>query len=377
MDAIFIILFIFLLNTFFIRSIAVGTRIHSTGYLWLLFSVHFLLTIAYMLYTVDNRSDSVSYFTTTNNTSDWLSFFETGTKFVGFLAWPFINVLGLSYYAVMLLFSYLGFVAIVLFYLIAVENISLDPVFNGLTPIELLFLLPNLHFWTSSLGKGSTILFGVGLFSYGLSRFNRRITPMVLGAFVMYMLRPHILLAYVVAIIIALFTSNIGLKPIYKFMILVVAFIAFFYVSGSVLQFTDSDSLDITQSENLLHRTSELSRANSGVDIQNYNIVFKLFTFWFRPLFVDQLGVMGFIVSFENAIYLFLFLLLIRMLIRNWEAYNGFYRVSLFMFLIASIILAQVSGNLGIALRQKTQIMPFLFILYCKSLTLRPILSRR
>ena len=377
MDVIFIILFIFLLNTFFIRSIAVGTRIHSTGYLWLLFSVHFLLTLAYLLYTVDNRSDSVSYFTSSNNTSDWLSFFETGTKFVGFLAWPFINVLGLSYYAVMLLFSYLGFVAIVLFYLIAVENISLDPVFNGLSPIELLFLLPNLHFWTSSLGKGSTILFGVGLFSYGLSRFNKRITPMVLGGFVMYMLRPHILLAYVVAIIIALFTSNIGLKPVYKWMILVVAFVAFFYVSGSVLQFTDSDSLDITQSENLMHRTSELSHATSGVDIQNYNILLKLFTFWFRPLFLDQLGVMGFIVSFENAVYLFLFFLVVRMLIKNWDAYNGFFRVSLFMFLIASIILAQVSGNLGIALRQKTQIMPFLFILYCKSLTLRPILSRR
>ena len=377
MDVIFIILFIFLLNTFFIRSIAVGTRIHSTGYLWLLFSVHFLLTVAYLLYTVDNRSDSISYFTSSNNTSDWFSFFETGTKFVGFIAWPFINVLGLSYYAVMLLFSYIGFVAVVLFYLIAVENISLDPVFNGLTPIELLFLLPNLHFWTSSLGKGSTILFGLGLFSYGLSRFNRRITPIVLGGFMMYMLRPHILLAYVVALIIALFTSNIGLKPVYKWMILALSFIAFFYLSGSVLQFTDSDSLDITQSENLIHRTAELSHATSGVDLQNYNIVLKLFTFWFRPIFFDQLGLMGFIVSFENAIYLFLFFLVIRMLIKNWDAYNGYYRVSLFMFLIASIILAQVSGNLGIALRQKTQIMPFLFILYCKSLTLRPGGSRR
>jgi hypothetical protein len=377
MDVIFIILFIFLLNSFFIRSLAADTRIHSTGYLWLLFSVHLLLTIAYVLYTVDNRSDSVSYFTSANNTSDWFSFFETGTKFVGFIAWPFINVLGLSYYAVMLLFSYIGFVAIVLFYLVAVENIRLDPVFNGLTPIELLFLLPNLHFWTSSLGKGSAILFGLGLFSYGLSRFNRRITPIVLGGFMMYMLRPHILLAYVVALIIALFTSNIGLKPVYKWMILAVAFIAFFYLSGSVLQFTDTDSLDITQSETLMHRTSELSHATSGVDLQNYNIVFKLFTFWFRPIFFDQLGLMGFIVSFENAIYLFLFFLVIRMLIKNWDAYNGYFRVSLFMFLIASIILAQVSGNLGIALRQKTQIMPFLFILYCKSLTLRPVVSRR
>lgn len=364
-------------NSFFIRSIATGFNIHSTGYLWLLFAVHFLLTVAYLVYTIESRSDSVSYFTSSDNASDWLSFFETGTKFVGFLAWPFINVLGLSYYAVMLLFSYVGYVSVVLFYLIAVENNRLEPVFNGLSPIELLFLLPNLHFWTSSLGKGSVILFGLGLFSYGLSRFNNRIASLVVGAFLIYMIRPHILLSAVVAVIITLFTSNIGLKPVYKGLILAGAFVAFFYVSGSVLQLTDSDSLDITQSQTLLHRTSDLSHATSGVDIQNYNIVFKLFTFWFRPLFLDGLGLMGFLVSFENAIYLSLFFLVFRMMIKNWNAFNGFYRISLFVFLIGSVILAQVSGNLGIALRQKTQIMPFLFILYCKSLTLLPQTNRR
>jgi hypothetical protein len=34
------------------------------------------------------------------------------------------------------------------------------------------FLLPNVHFWSSSIGKGPTMLFGIGMIIYGLSRFN-------------------------------------------------------------------------------------------------------------------------------------------------------------------------------------------------------------
>jgi hypothetical protein len=41
----------------------------------------------------------------------------------------------------------------------------------------------------------------------------------------------------------------------------------------------------------------------------------------------------------------------------------------LFFFLFASFALAQVTGNLGIAMRQKAQLMPFFFIIFCKATT--------
>jgi hypothetical protein len=371
MDIIYVILFILLFNAYFIKVIAGRVSNVRESYLWILFAVHFLLTCAYLFYAAQSRSDSVSYYLNTSDTPNWLDLFQTSTKFIGFLSWPFINILGLTYYAVMILFSYFGYIAVVLFYLTAKENIVLPLAWNDFTATELVFLLPNLHFWSSSLGKGSNILLGLAMVAYGLSRFNRRLITILAGSFLVYMIRPHIILAVVVSVAIGIFLTRRGIGKVYKWIIFVIAIAAFYYMSDQVLKFTESDSFDITSSDALSHRVSELSKASSGVDIQNYNIVFKLFTFWFRPLFVDGLGALGLIVSFENLICLIMFIYLIRFGIKSWGNWNGYFRIVVFIFLLGSFMLAQVSGNLGIALRQKAQFMPFFFILFCKAMYYR------
>lgn len=371
MDIIIIILLLLLINSYLVKYVSQNFRVSSQEYIWGLFFFHFLISIGYLLYTLSARSDSVSYFLRTTEVGSWLSLYETGTKFVGFVAWPFINVLNLSYYSMMILFSFLGYLGILLFYIIIKENNVSRPILFNLTIIELVFLLPNLHFWTSSLGKGSLVFLGIGFFVYGLSRINRRIIPAIIGAYIIYMIRPHILLALTISVIIGLFLTNIGVRPLFKWLLLIIAVVVFYYLSGSVLQFTDVDSLDITSSSTLSHRASELSRSDSGVDINNYNIFLKLFTFWFRPLFIDGLGILGFIASIENALCLFMAIIVIKYLITNWSEWNGFFRIGIFIFILGSFILAQVSGNLGIALRQKSQFMPFLFLLYCKAVSLR------
>lgn len=185
------------------------------------------------------------------------------------------------------------------------------------------------------------------------------------------MIRPHILLALVIGILIGVFLTNAGIKPVYKWLIFLLSLGAFSYLSESVLNFTESDSLNITSSNILTHRTNELSKASSGVDIQNYNQLQKVLTFWFRPLFFDQLGAFGLITSLENSCYIFMFITVLRRLFSNWFKFNGLFKILLFSFVLGSIVLAQVSANLGIALRQKTQFMPFLFIIYFKALSFK------
>ncbi len=372
MEVVFIILLILLVNTFFVKLLRSKFKVKSEGYLWLLFTVHFILTTAYILYTSTSRSDSFNYYNKTMYIDDWFSFFQTGTKFIGFLAWPLSRTIGLGYYSVMLIFSYIGYFASVFFYLVAVENIELKPTWGNLSPLELVFLLPNVHFWTSSLGKGSIITFAIGLFAFGLSRINRRFVPTAIGAFLIFMVRPHILLAIVLASIIGLFVTSGGLKPFFKWSIIIVAVFLFINLSGSVLKFTDTDTLDISSSSTLSHRTSELTKASSGIDIGNYNFFYKIFTFWFRPLFFDGLGALGFLASFENLFCLVMAFQIIKWLIKSWSGWNGYFKISLFAFLLGSVILAQITGNLGIALRQKAQLMPFFFILYCKAISLMP-----
>ncbi len=370
MDIVVVIIFVLLLNTFIINVVSNNFKVASSGYLWLLFAMHFSLTITYMIYAASSSSDSVAYYRSGVEADNWLDLFGTGTIFISFCSYPFIGLMGLSYYATMIIFSFFGYLAVLLFYITVKENVQLPPVWNKFSYIELVFLLPNIHFWSSSLGKGSTILFALGLFAYGLSRFNRRIIPLLIGGFLIYMVRPHILFTMILSIMLGvLLLPNSGIKGYLRWLVFIISAVLFYFISDSVVQFAETDTLNIFASSSLTHRVEELSKASSGIDLANYNIFMKMFTFWFRPLFFDGLGIVGIIASFENLFYLYMAFIVIREGILHWRDWNGWFRICLFFFLLGSIILAQVSGNLGIAMRQKAQMMPFFFIIFCKALS--------
>ena len=350
-----------------IKGVTNKFNVHSERYLWILFIVHFLVAISYAVYAANAASDSVGYYTKAKSSSEWFELWGIGTTFIYFLAWPFANLFNLSYYACMLIFAFFGYVAILLCYITARENIRLSPTWNNFTPVELVFLLPNLHFWSGSLGKGAVILLGLSFFVYGLSRFNRRIIPLIIGGLLTFMVRPHIIFTMILSIMLGLVMTSSGIKPYLRWIIFILAGVIFLYISDDVLKFTDTDSLDILSSTSLNHRALELSKSTTGVDIQSYGIFMKLFTFWFRPLFFDGQGPLGFIVSFENLLYLYMFYVVIKQGILNWSGWNGWFRICLFFFLFGSFALAQVTGNLGIAMRQKAQLMPFFFIVFCKA----------
>ena len=342
----------------------------TENYFDILFGVHFFFSLIYMIYAFVNRSDSGEYYRITVETASWGELFESGTLFVRFLCYPFSNILGLSYYSVMLIFSFLGFQGLLFFYLAARENINNLPiVWGGMSLLELLFILPNSHFWSASLGKGSLMTFAIGLAIYGLSRFNRRLPILLLGAFLVYMCRSHMLLAIVIGVGLGLFFTQRGIKWYFRFPFLIVSLAAFLLLSDNVVEQTGAESLNIFDSQRMTHRVRELGKSSSGVDIANYSQGFKLFTFLFRPLFIDSPGLLGIVSSFENAFLLFL---AIRFLINFpvfWSRSNGFHKAAMFTFLLAAISLAQISGNLGIAIRQKSQIFPLFFLFYAFSLS--------
>jgi hypothetical protein len=347
-------------------------RLHlpNNSYFWILLGLHAVLTITYMLYAANSSSDSVAYYHDSSAEDDWGDLFGSSTTFIRFLTWPFSNLLGFSYYATMMVFSYIGFLAIFFLYLAAKENLSLHPILGKLTWVEIVFLLPNLHFWSSSIGKGSVILLGMALFVFGLSRFNKRGLILITGLTIVFFVRPHIFLAIVVGVMLGILLTNFGIKSYIRWGIFIAALAVFFLTSSSVLNFVGTDSYNVLDNSMLAQRAAELSKAKSGVNLAEYNIFLKLFTFWFRPLFIDAPGVIGLIVSFENLFYLFVFFLVIREAIVEWGNFNGWYRIMLFIFILGSIMLSQVTANLGIAMRQKAQLMPLLFIVFCKAMSL-------
>ncbi len=366
MDIVFILVFIIGCYLFQRRLLIQKTYILNGAinehYFDILFGVHLFFGLVYLLYAYATRSDSGEYYRITVQTKSWAELFQTGTFFIRFLCYPLSNILGLSYNAVMFIFSFVGFQGILLFYLAARENIpKMSVVFGGVTLLEILFILPNCHFWSASLGKGSVMIFAIGLTFYGLSRFNSRFPHLLIGAFLVYMVRSHMLLAVVIGLALGLFLSQSGIKWYVRYSLLLVSFLAVFLLSDNVLENTGTESLNIFDSKKIETRAKELGKGNSGLDLANYNQGFKLFTFIYRPLFVDAPGLMGIISSFENIFILFLSFHFLINFPSFWNVSTGFHKTAFFVFLLAAISLAQISGNLGIAIRQKSQIFPLLF----------------
>ena len=335
----------------------------NAGQLKQLFFYHTLLFFAYYTYTVFNRSDSSFYYEKVLEDfrgENWMDFYGTSTTFIEFVGYPFIRYMGFSYEAIMALFSWFGFLGFVYFYILFKENIKFKHTLMGYDMITLFFFLPNLHFWSSSFGKGSIIFMGLGLFFYGISKIRTRLVAIVIGGIIIYHVRPHIMLVVLISSAMGFVFSSKGVSIMWRVAFIAGALVAFGYIYQDVLSMVGlNDETVVTEGLDMSHRARELSKAGSGVDITSYSLPMQLFTFIYRPLFIDAPGALGLFVSFENVFYLLITLQLFKSMSGvTFLLRAGFLAKSAFVsFLTISIALAQVSGNLGIAMRQKSQVM--------------------
>ncbi len=331
-----------------------------------LFAYHTFFFIAYYLYALSTTSDSFEYYSKTLNHfrgANWFDYYGNGTVFVEFIAYPFIHGFGLSYEAIMLLFSLFGYIGFFYFYLFLTESTQYRHKLWGIDFLLLLLFLPNMHFWTVSFGKGSIMFMGLGLFFYGLKKVSKRWLILFLGALILYHVRAHVFLIAMLAISIAVFTTSKGLSFPQKVFLLIIAIATISPALSTFLEYAKLDDLSGDSTSAFLeHRGSDLSKATSGVNINNYNQVQKIFAFLFRPLFFDAPGALGIFVSFENLFYLLIAFKVISFSFLKfiWQT-HWLTKVAFLFFIGASVALAQISGNLGLAIRQKSQVMYLFF----------------
>ena len=330
-----------------------------------LYFYHLIFWGVYYTYTVFNRSDSKNYFERSSSFDQaWSELLVTGTRFIEFVAYPFTNTLGFNYEMAMLLFAWFGYIGFVHFYIFFKENVKLKLQLWGNDLLLILLFLPNMHFWTASLGKGSIIFMGLGLFAYAMRYPQKRIFALILGSVVVYMVRPHMFMFLGLGAVLGYFTGKEKV-PLYQKIIVYVAFAGgLFILSDSILAFANLNEEDVVGSFQDFSQVQagRLSSAGSGVDITSYPLPLKLFTFWFRPLFVDAPGALGLFVSFENLLYVILaYKLVDKDFIPFLKKSTSLVKMSLVIFITSSIALSFVMSNLGIAMRQKSMVMYFLF----------------
>ncbi len=364
LGALVLILVLFAINQMMYSTFLKKHKFFSKKLMNTLFLYHLFFFIVYYTYALYNNSDSRLYFSRPQYGS-WGEYFGTSTTFIDFMSWPFINIFGFNYEMMMVLYAWFGYIGFLYAYLFFRENIPIKIKVFNLDFLILVLFLPNMHFWTASLGKGAPIFMGLMMFVYAIKEPKSRWFTLILASVLIYYIRPHVFLFVAAGTVLGYMTGKEKIA-FWKKMLIYIGMIG----SLIVVQDTILGMAGLEESENLVEgfedfsedRGGELAKSGSGVDMVDYPLPVKLFTFWFRPLFFDAPGILGLIVSVENLIYLFLFIKILKKdFLKFLKKSPVTVKMSLTVFFLASLAMSFVMSNLGIIMRQKSMVMYFLF----------------
>ena len=206
---------------------------------------------------------------------------------------------------------------------------------------------------------------GLMMFTYAIINPKNRMFILILGSIIIFYIRPHVFMFVAIGAVLGYMSGREKISFWKKALVYITMvgtlFIAQDQILG-VMDLQDSDNIFEDFQTASSKNAGDLSKAGSGVDMSTYSLPFKLFTFWFRPLFIDAPNILGLFTSLENLIYLLLFLKIIR---RDFIKFiinsNTLVKMSLVIFLMSSFAMTFVMSNLGIIMRQKSMVMYFLF----------------
>lgn len=278
------------------------------------------------------------------------------------------QVLELSFFTGCIIYGFLGYIGILLFYLVIKENVpSLNAlkkkrIFN-LPIFPMLLFLPNVHFWTSGIGKDTLLFLCVALFTYSTFNLSKRFIYMIMAVIISIIVRPHILAFMLLGFGFG-YLFNPKLKGYQKFILILIFIGSFAMMFNYLLNFVNLESFDSESIESFTDQsTKNLNKGGSAVDMQNYPYPLKVFTFLYRPLFIDSPNVLGIFSSFENLALISLSLSIFKKgFIKDFKKANHVIKGIFFIFLLGALTFPLLLTNMGIMLRQKTPFVVCLII---------------
>lgn len=371
-----VVLLILVLAQQFIGFFSKGKSLKTRKDLKNLWYYHLFFGFAFMLYTSNFGGDALKYWSKYgyhygNTLQDYLQGGE-GTAFIHLLNYPFVHIVELSYFTGTVIYSFIGYLGVLYFYLSASDLIKSNVKIYGINLFPAVFYLPNLHFWSAGVGKDTLSFFCIGIFLYSSTTLKTRFPGILLSLFLLYNIRPHMAVFLLVAFGLGALIDG-KLKRSSKIAMSLAFAVAAILLFDNVMSYVKLDEVSTESIEQYSDkRVTLLSQGNTGssVDITSYPLPLKVFTFLYRPLFFDAHNLTSLLASFENAILLLLSYLLIKS-----KPYASFklapYQIkALILFIIiGSIAFSSTMGNTGIMMRMKNMFTPALLIFILHTLT--------
>jgi hypothetical protein len=283
---------------------------------------------------------------------------------------------GSTFYATFMLYVVMSFFAMYLFY--RAFHIAF-PSGDRRRYALLLFFWPTLVFWPSSMGKDACVITAVAVASYGVARLLQHrplgLTLMVVGVVGAAMVRPHVAMIVVIALLAAVLfrkRSEDGRgRFTAKALALVVVLLGGAILSSATADFLDLENLGISEVNDALSttviRTTQGGSAFEPADATNpVQYPVAAVTILFRP-FPGEAGadLDGLLASGTAFALLIVTLLSARRIIHAvGQLRSEPYVMYALSYTLVFIFVFSVIGNFGILDRQRTQLFPILFVIY-------------
>ncbi len=339
-----------------------------------LYWYHIVIAVFFHFYIIAAGGDATHYWYTVKemNIEEVLVLCKqfNATGFIFLINYFPSNILDLSFFSGNLFYAIIGYLGFIYFYLITKsflkdnENIrSLK--FLGVPLITTIWFLPNLHFWSSGIGKDTILFFCISLFIYSIQKARKRLLGIAISLLLSFFIRPHVTMFLLISFS-AGYVLDGNLKAYQKLGILLLFFIGIFFTYQFVLDFIQLESFETTSIEEFASKkASKLNKvgSGSGIDISAYPFPLKIATFLYRPFFFDSNGIMGVFASLENLILvLFTFSIFKNKPFKTFKTGNFITKGMVLFFILGTVSFSLILGNLGIMLRQKNMFIPLFLI---------------
>jgi hypothetical protein len=301
----------------------------------------------------------------------------TGTEFVSLFTGIVYTFIGPTRLGGYLVFSWLAFVGLFLFYRAFVMAV---PEGRTRSYARLLFFLPSLLYWPSSIGKESWMIFTLGIAAFGAARLLtgrtwNGIFLSVLGLWMAGLVRFHVAGIFGVALAVAYILRRPSAEHRRRSLLARGLALTAVGVLAVVLvlqaeNFVESTGLQ--PSQGITSALQEVSDRTSqgGSEIQPSIVRSPLtapigaFTVLFRPLPIEANNAQALLAALEGTFLLALCGLRFRWILAAFHSFRRQAYVTLSVVYTAVFIMAfSAIANLGILARQRVQMLPFFLVL--------------
>ena len=300
-----------------------------------------------------------------------------GTKFMNLLTGLLYIVTGPTMLGGFLVYSLISFWGLYFFYR-ALRTAF--PEANYRRYALLLFFLPSLLYWPSSIGKEAWMCFTIGLATYGVAmilKHNQLGYPVAgFGLLGTGMVRPHVTVLVFFSLFFAYLMRRKSWResksgPFGKVVGIAVLLLVGGIVLSKAASFFDVDGASASSAQTVLDRTATQSgqggsQFDSGTPFSPAQFPSAMLAVLFRPYPWEASEPQMLVAAAEGS---FLLILVIRSWSRLVRLPGFIFRVPYVAYVLAYIMLFVFAfssiGNFGIMTRQRTQVFPFVLVLLC------------